>query len=66
MVVCTTSILKKRKTIKKKFERMCVVCVKKIINTLYSDRTYPGGYYFNIKIPRIKQEYWECSKCFHG
>lgn len=53
------------KEIKEKFDRMCVACGRNIKITLYTDKTYKGGQYFNIKIPKVDQEYWECNRCFN-
>lgn len=49
-----------------KLIRNCVVCGKRIVITLYPDKTYKGGHFFgklNIG-KRKKAEYWECNKCF--
>lgn len=51
---------------KEKLIRDCVVCGRKIVITLYSDRTYEGGHFFGkLNIGKGKKaEYWECNKCF--
>lgn len=46
------------KKIKKKINRRCAVCGKKLIITSYLDGHYKGGHYFNkMKIPVGKGEY---------
>jgi len=49
-----------------KLIRNCVVCGRRIVITLYPDKTYKGGHFFgklNIS-KRKKAEYWECNRCF--
>lgn len=43
-------------------ERQCSVCGKELEITVYEDRTYEGGHFFDIL---DEDEYWECDKCYY-
>ncbi len=52
------------KIIKKRLDKKCLICGKKIKVIVYVDYSYRGGHYFG-NIP-INTEYWECPKCYKG
>jgi hypothetical protein len=43
-------------------KRQCVVCGKNLKITVYKDRSYVGGNFFDMHLK--EGEYWECQECY--
>lgn len=46
----------------KVIKRQCVCCGKDLEITVFENRKYIGGHYFDMNLK--EGEYWECEKCY--